>query len=148
AGGGARLARGADFLGPNYLFLGDYAQALAEVARARELASSAQNPELEIEMRGRTAQVHFNRGEFGQARTLLADVLRATDGGGPFPRFFGQILTSVHARSSLAACLSEQGDFVSAIQASTRGLAEAEREEHRYSQAVAQGSGGVVYVRK
>ncbi len=148
AGDLARLARVTAYLGANYLFLGDYAQALAEVARARELAASARSPELEIEMRGRTAQVHLGRGEFDRARPLLVDVLRATDGGGPVPRFFGQILTSVQVRGSLALCLSEQGDFAAAIQVSNRGLAEAAREEHRYSQAVAHGSGGVVYVRK
>src|SRR5262245_41206724 len=147
AGDRARLARVTGYLGSNFLFLGNYAQALTEVARARELASDAGSPELEIEMRWRTAQIHLSRGEFDQARPLLADVLRAADGG-PSPRLFGQVLTSVQARSSLAICLSEQGDFVSAIQSSNGARAEAERKEHRYSQAVAETSGGVIRVRK
>ena len=130
------------------MFLGDYAQALEEVARARELASRARNPELEIEMRLRSAQIYHARGEFAEAMPLVAGVLRAADGGGPSPRFFGQILTKIQAHNYLTLCLSEQGDFASAIDVAKRGLAEAEGEEHRYSQAVVRSSGGLVYLRK
>ena len=143
-----RLIRVAGYLGTTFMFLGDYAHALEELARARELASGAQNPELEIEMRLRSAQIHLYRGEFAEATPLVADVLRAAGGGGPAPRFFGQILTSVQAHGYLAWCLSEQGEFASAIDAAKRGLAEAEREEHRYSQAVVRGLGGLVYLRQ
>jgi class 3 adenylate cyclase/tetratricopeptide (TPR) repeat protein len=143
-----RLIRVAGYLGTAFMFLGDYAHALEEVARARELASRARRPELEIEMRLRSAQIYIYRGEFAEATPLVADVLRAAGGGGPASRFFGQILTSVQARGYLAWCLSEQGVFASAIDAAKRGLAEAEREEHRYSQAVVRGLGGLVYLRK
>jgi len=130
------------------LFLGDYAQALEEIGRARELAARGRNSELEIEMRLRLAQIYLYRGEFAKATPLVADVLRAAGKGGAAPRFYGQILTSVQAHSYLAWCLGEQGDFASAIDAAKRGLAEAEREEHRYSQAVVGGLGGLVYLRK
>ena len=72
----------------------------------------------------------------------------AVGSGGPASRFFGQILTSVQAYSYLAWCLGEQGDFAAAIDAARRGLAEAEREEHRYSQAIVGGLGDLVYLRK
>jgi tetratricopeptide (TPR) repeat protein len=143
-----RLIRVAGYLGTTFMFLGDYVQALEEVARARELASRGQNPELEIEMELRSAQTYIYRGEFAEATPLVAGVLRAAGGGGPAPRFFGQILTSVQAHGYLAWCLGEQGEFASAIDAAKRGLAEAEREEHRYSQAVVRGLGGLVHLRK
>ena len=143
-----RLTRVAGYLATTFMFLGDYAHALEEVARARELASRAQSPELEIEMRLRSAQIYIYRGEFAEATPLVAGVLRAAGGGGPAPRFFGQILTSVQAHGYLAWCLGEQGEFASAIDAAKGGLAEAEREEHRYSQAVVRGLGGLVYLRK
>ena len=57
----------------------------------------------------RSAQTYIYRGEFAKATPLVADVLRAADGGGPAPRFFGQILTSVQAHGYLAWCLGEQG---------------------------------------
>ena len=143
-----RLIRVAGYLGTTFLFLGDYGHALEEVARARELASGARNLELEVEMGLRSAQVYIYQGEFAKATPLVADVLRAAGGGGPASRFFGQILTSVQAHGYLALCLGEQGDFASAADAAARGLAEAEREEHRYSQAVVRGLGGLVYLRK
>jgi class 3 adenylate cyclase/tetratricopeptide (TPR) repeat protein len=144
----ARRARVAGYLGTTYVFLGDFAHALEEVARARELASRAQDPELEVEMALRSAQTYIYRGEFAEATAPVADVLRAVGGGGSAPRFFGQILTSVQAHGYLAWCLGEQGQFASAIDAAKRGLAEAEREEHRYSEAVVRGLGGLVYLRK
>src|SRR5262249_7385868 len=63
AGDHARLARATGYLGTHFYFLGDLSRALAEVARARDLASRARRPELEVEMRFRTAQVHISRGE-------------------------------------------------------------------------------------
>jgi class 3 adenylate cyclase/tetratricopeptide (TPR) repeat protein len=143
-----RLIRVAGYLGTTFVFLGDYAHALEEVARARELVSHARNPELEVELGLRSAQVYIYQGEFARATPLVADVLRAAGGGGPAPRFFGQMLTSVQAHGYLAQCLGELGDFASAIDAAKRGLAEAEREEHRYSQAVVRGLGGLVCLRK
>jgi tetratricopeptide (TPR) repeat protein len=143
-----RLIRVAGYLGTTFLFLGDYAHALEEVARARELVSRARDPELEVEMALRSAQIYIYRGEFAEATAPVTDVLRAAGGGGPAPRFFGQILTSVQAHAYLAWCLGEQGEFAPAIDAAKRGLAEAEREEHRYSQAVVRGLGGLVYLRK
>jgi len=144
----ARLARVAGYLATTFMFLGNHAQALEEATRARALASDARRPELEIEMQHRAVPVHIARGEFTDATRLLTDVIRAVDSGGSSPRLFGQILTSVMARSSLAAALSEQGDFASASRAGERALAEAEREEHRYSQAVALSSSGAVHLRK
>ncbi len=143
-----RLIRVAGYLGTTFMFLGDYVQAREEVARARELASRAQNPELEIEMELRSAQTYIYRGEFAEATPLVANVLRAAGDGGPASRFFGQILTSVQAHGYLAWCLGEQGEFVLAIDVAKRGLAEAEREEHRYSQAVVGALGGLVHLRK
>jgi class 3 adenylate cyclase/tetratricopeptide (TPR) repeat protein len=144
----ARLARVAGYLGTTCVFLGDFAQALEEVARARELATRARNPQLEIEMGLRSAQIYIYRGEFAAATPLVADVIRAVGSGGTASRFFGQILTSAQAHGYLAMCLCEQGDFAAAIDASQRGLADAEREEHRYSQAIIGGLGGLVYLRK
>jgi tetratricopeptide (TPR) repeat protein len=143
-----RLARVAGYLGTTFVFLGDYTQALEEIGRARELATRGRNPELEIEMGLRLAQIYLYRSEFAKATPLVADVLRAAERDGAAPRFFGQILTSVQAHGYLAWSLGEQGDFASAIDAAKRGLAEAEREEHRYSQAVVGLLGGLVYLRK
>jgi class 3 adenylate cyclase/tetratricopeptide (TPR) repeat protein len=148
AGDHARLARVAGYLGTTCVFLGDFAQGLEEVTRARELATRAGNTQLEIEMGLRSAQIYIYRGEFATATPLVADVLRAVGSGGPASRFFGQILTSAQAYGYLAWCLGEQGDFAAAIDAAQRGLAEAEREEHRYSQAIVGGLGGLVYLRK
>jgi len=143
-----RLARLAGYLGTTFMFLGDYTQALEEIGRARELAARGRNSELEIEMGLRLGQIYLYRGEFARATPLVADVLRAAGTGGTASRFFGQILTSVQAHGYLAWCLGEQGDFASAIDTAMRGLAEAEREEHRYSQAVVGNLGGLVYLRK
>ena len=99
-------------------------------------------------MQHRASQVHVVCGEFADGARLLIEVLRAIDAGVPTPRLFGQILTSVQAPSSLATALSEQGDFAAAIRAGARALAEAEREEHRYSQAVALAVRGGVYLRQ
>ncbi|HEU4371555.1 MAG TPA: adenylate/guanylate cyclase domain-containing protein [Methylomirabilota bacterium] len=143
-----RLARATGYLATTFMFLGDNAEALEEATRARELASEARRPELEVEMQQRATQVHFLRGEFADGTRLLTDVVRVVESGGPAPRWFGQILTSVQARTSLASALGEQGDFTAASRAAEHALAEAERQEHRYSEAVALTARGGVYVRQ
>jgi len=144
----SRLCRVAAFLCISYGLVNDLEQGIKAGERALALAASLEDIPLLAVARTHLAGVHIRHGNYAPARELLGANVELLDGERARERFGMVGYPSVVSRSSLAWCLSEQGDFAQGIAHGRAGLELAEELGQPYSLGHVTMSLGGAYLRR
>jgi transcriptional regulator with AAA-type ATPase domain/tetratricopeptide (TPR) repeat protein len=143
-----RLAKVCAYLTDYYRQTGEPARALETGHRAFEAAKRHGHVATEVAARIYLAHAHYDGGTYRAAADLLAGVLALIEGRPVEERYGLPYIVAVHARTWLALCLAELGDFADAVAVAERALEIARAHDHPPSLASALGFLGRVYFRK
>jgi class 3 adenylate cyclase/tetratricopeptide (TPR) repeat protein len=130
---GEVMGVGADNPGPLW-WAGEFDRAAKAAERQLAIAASFANFGLRVVGSCRLAQVLLALGECVRAASILRQVVASLEGDLARDRFGMAAFPAVFARSYLAWCLAEHGDFAEGAAVGEEGLALAESLDHPYSQ--------------
>ena len=126
---------------------GDYEGAVKVATRDRVVAATFKNLALEVVGCFRLGQVQHSFGDYAQAIGYLKKIVSLMTGDLLYERFGMAGLPSVFARSWLALCLAERGEFAEGIACGEEGLRIAEAADHHaYTLIIACAGLGSLYL--
>jgi DNA-binding NtrC family response regulator/tetratricopeptide (TPR) repeat protein len=143
-----RLGRVVSFLADYSNRMGDHDRALEYGRQALAIAEPLDDLALRLRSNLYLGQIHYARGDYRTAITFLEWNVAAL-GGGREREFLGHSqLPSVHARTNLAWCHAELGEFDAAVRRGQEGIRIAESVDHPYTLANACAGVGGAYARR
>jgi tetratricopeptide (TPR) repeat protein len=143
-----RLGRVVSFLADYSCRMGEHDRALEYGRQALAIAEPLDDLALRLRSNLYLGQIHYARGDYRTAITFLEWNVAAL-GGEREREFFGHSqLPSVHARTNLAWCYAELGEFEAAARRGREGILIAESVDHPYSLANACAGIGGAYARR
>jgi tetratricopeptide (TPR) repeat protein len=136
-------------------FLADYSNRMGDHDRALEygrqaLAIAEPLGDLALRLRSNLylGQIHYARGDYRTAIKFLEWNVAALEGGREREFLGHSQLPSVHARTNLAWCYAELGEFDAAVRRGQEGIRIAESVDHPYTLANAYAGVGGAYARR
>jgi class 3 adenylate cyclase/tetratricopeptide (TPR) repeat protein len=143
-----RLGRVATFMANCLWHLADHEGAVQAGRRALAIATALANGPLRAEASFRLGQAYHPLGEYGQAIELLRASLESLPGELKYERLGGSGLLSVFARTWLARCLAEVGEFEEGIARGKEAVEIARSVDHPYTLVHADFGVGLVHLRR
>jgi class 3 adenylate cyclase/tetratricopeptide (TPR) repeat protein len=143
-----RLGRVATFMANCLWHLADHEGAVQAGRRALAIATALANGPLRAEASFRLGQAYHPLGEYGQAIELLRASLESLPGELKYERLGGSGLLSVFARTWLAWCLAEVGEFEEGIARGKEAVEIARSVDHPYTLVHADFGVGLVHLRR
>jgi class 3 adenylate cyclase/tetratricopeptide (TPR) repeat protein len=142
-----RLGRLSAYLSGYSYMMGEQGHALEFGQRALAIARDLDDFGLTVEAHFRVGQIYHALGDYRKAISILKTCIDFLQGDLAYEKFGLPGLPSVIARTWLALCLAECGDFDQAIACAIEGAAIAEFIDHPYSLAYAYWGVGHAYLR-
>src|SRR5262245_5479371 len=144
----ARLARVVAYLADGLRLRGDHESALACGQRALTIVADHGDLALQVALNNYMGQICYDLGQYGEARRFLAANVERLVGDLAQERLGLPFLSSVHSRTWLVLCLSEQGAFEEAMRRAREAVALAEAANHPFSLTSAFAGLGRVHLRR
>jgi class 3 adenylate cyclase/tetratricopeptide (TPR) repeat protein len=142
-----RLGRLSAYMSGYYYVTGEQQRALEFGQRALAIARDLDDFGLMVEAHFRVGQVYHALGDYPKAISILETCIDFLQGDPAYEKFGLPGLPAVIARTWLALCLAERGDFHEAVARGREGVAMAESIDHPYSLAYAYWGVGHAYLR-
>jgi DNA-binding NtrC family response regulator/tetratricopeptide (TPR) repeat protein len=143
-----RLGRVVSFLADYSCRMGDHDRALEYGRQALAIAEPLDDLALRLRSNLYLGQIHYARGDYRTAIRYLEWNVAALEGKRERELFGHSQLPSVHARTNLAWCHAELGEFEAAARRGREGILIAESVDHPYSLANACAGIGGAYARR
>ena len=143
-----RLGRVVSFLADYSCRMGDHDRALEYGRQALAIAEPLDDLSLRLRSNLYLGQIHYARGDYRTAIRFLEWNVAALEGGREREFLGHSQLPSVHARTNLAWCYAELGEFEAAARRGQEGILIAESVDHPYTLANACAGIGGAYVRR
>ncbi len=126
-----RLGRALSHMTQYFWLRGDHGEALRSGARALSLATSLNDPALQVTTDFYLGEVYHELGDYRKAVDVLRDCLKALESESP-PEGLRQSALPVHARAWLALCLAELGEFPEGSAIAEEGVRVAEARDRSF----------------
>jgi tetratricopeptide (TPR) repeat protein len=143
-----RLGRVVSFLADYSCRMGDHDRALEYGRQALAIAEPLDDLSLRLRSNLYLGQIHYARGDYRTAISFLEWNVAALEGGREREFLGHSQLPSVHARTNLAWCYAELGEFEAAARRGQEGILIAESVDHPYTLANACAGIGSAYARR
>jgi transcriptional regulator with AAA-type ATPase domain/tetratricopeptide (TPR) repeat protein len=143
-----RLGRACAYLTSYFRQVGDHARGLEAGQRGLALATAQGDLALEVTTQIYLAHVFYDTGRFRAAGDLLQRTVNAVNTVSEHERFGLPYIVSVHARTWLALCLAELGEFPKALERAEQAMRIAEAAKHPSSLTSAHVAVGRVHLRR
>jgi DNA-binding NtrC family response regulator/tetratricopeptide (TPR) repeat protein len=143
-----RLGRVVSFLADYSCRMGDHDRALEYGRQALAIAEPLDDLALRLRSNLYLGQIHYARGDYRTAITFLEWNVAALEGDRERDFFGHSQLPSVHARTNLAWCYAELGEFEAAARRGREGILIAESVDHPYTLANACAGIGGAHARR
>ena len=147
-GDGARMARVVAYLADGLRLRGDHERALACGRRALAIVEEHGDLALQVALNNYLGQICYDLGQYGEASRFLGANIERLVGDLAQDRLGLPFLSSVHSRTWLVLCLSEQGAFEEAVRRALEAVALAESANHPFSLTSAFAGLGRVHLRR
>ena len=144
----ARLARVFAYLADGLRLRGDHERALVCGQRALAIVQQHRDLALEVAVTNYLGQICFDLGQYTRARDFFAANVARLVGELSRDRLGLPFLSSVHSRTWLVLCLSEQGGFEEALRRAQEAVELAQSVDHPFSLTSAFAGLGRIHLRR